>query len=340
MAWVITDEVAGIKFDDSIEPETLLKENIVRYLEGSDWVNILTNIADPGSNFKAYSKTIAVADVTSIGGASVTNSQELVEALLAMSSSGTSTGGSSISASTTSVGSGDYLAKPSGTNADASVSYTSATTITVAGLSFTFTKHDIKWIKQIPLTGAVTYHTDPVKLSVSSGVITVTGATFAATDTFEVAFSGQVKGYDSGLDIQKVIPQANAKVTAWSEPYTEFTPADTNYDEGDILSTEDDESILLQFSKTASTADDTYVRVIGLDAFDATVDYQQSYISNPVAGETSVSLNVYVLPKDAMISEISIPTNGRKYIRIDMAKKTDTGTDSTITCNIVHIPRN
>ncbi len=89
-------------------------------------------------------------------------------------------------------GGGDntYYAKPSGTNADATVAYTSATTITVTGLPFTFTENDIALIEQVPTSGLTTKYKDKADFSVSSGVITVAGASFATTDKFIVTFTG------------------------------------------------------------------------------------------------------------------------------------------------------
>lgn len=87
-------------------------------------------------------------------------------------------------------GNDTYYAKEDGTNADAVVSYTSATTITVTGLPFTFTALDIASVEQIPTSGDATTFTDKADFSVSAGVITVTGAAFASDDVFVVTFTG------------------------------------------------------------------------------------------------------------------------------------------------------
>jgi len=93
-----------------------------------------------------------------------------------------------------------FYAKPAGAaNSDAVVAYTSATTITVTGLPFTFVETDIVSIRQIIATGTTasndTVFTDVSDFAVSSGVITVTGAAFGATDVFVVTFAAQVKAY-------------------------------------------------------------------------------------------------------------------------------------------------
>ena len=83
-----------------------------------------------------------------------------------------------------------YYAKPSGTNADATSSYASATTLTVTGLPFTFTQYDIESIEQIPTSGTSTLYSDKADFSVSGTTITVTGAAFAASDVFIVKIAG------------------------------------------------------------------------------------------------------------------------------------------------------
>ncbi len=99
-------------------------------------------------------------------------------------------------------GNNAYYAKPSGTNADGTVAYTSATTITVTGMPYTFTQFDIESIAQIPTSGDVTSFTDKADFAVAAGVITVTGATFGATDEFVVVFTGPERAYDDSQNLQ------------------------------------------------------------------------------------------------------------------------------------------
>jgi hypothetical protein len=112
------------------------------------------------------------------------------------------------SASSSASAGGDtvYQAKPGGINADGTVAYTAATQITVTGLPYTFTKNDVVSILQIPTSGDVRSYTDLADISVSGGVITVAGATFAASDTFIVTLTGQRKApFDSLTAADKII---------------------------------------------------------------------------------------------------------------------------------------
>lgn len=100
-----------------------------------------------------------------------------------------------------------YYAKPSGTNADATSAYASATTLTITGLPYTFTKYDIVEIKQVPNAGGAgaqdTSFTDVADFSVSGTTITVSGATFAATDEFIVTFALPPKSVDEANDAKR-----------------------------------------------------------------------------------------------------------------------------------------
>jgi len=89
----------------------------------------------------------------------------------------------------TSVSTEGLTGKVSG--ADFTTAYLAGTTITVASLPSyhaTFLGDDIVTIVQIDNTGAVvqTYSRDDAVMTVAANVITVTGAVFAATDTFVI----------------------------------------------------------------------------------------------------------------------------------------------------------
>ncbi len=106
-----------------------------------------------------------------------------------------------------------YYAKPSGSNADATSAYASATTLTVTGLPYSFTKYDIVSVRQIPNSGGSgaqdTVFTDVADFSVSGNTITVANASFAATDEFVVAFALPPKSIDSvnnAQDVQAINP--------------------------------------------------------------------------------------------------------------------------------------
>jgi len=146
-----------------------------------------------------------------------------------LSQPGASSGSSSSAASSgSSAGGGNnaYYAKPSGTNADASSAYTSATTITITGLSFDFTRNDIESIRQMPAVGNDTVYSDHADFSVTSGVITVLGATFAATDEFIVILTGPRHAYDQGQNLQL------AQVL--NQDYDHFTSVDHIIDEANV----------------------------------------------------------------------------------------------------------
>lgn len=149
--------------------------------------------------------------------------------------------------------------------------------------------------------------------------------------------------YKSGdrsiIDLQRLL--AGGRLTKGPSSYTTFTPVDTNYDEGDVVDVRNLQSITLMYSKTASTADDTVIKVIYLLDLVGATDYQEIYIEPgaTTSGETPVIPNVYILDKAATNGVLPIPTYGCPFIRIDMTKDTDTGTDSTITTHITRVPR-
>jgi len=221
--------------------------------------------------------------------------------------------------------------------------YTSSTTITLSG-GATVSDNQLVFIKATTTGGVATYYingVDGVSMTISGQVLTITGAgtPFASGGVYDVGVNMQDKAYDSGLDGVKNFPQGNAPVMAYSEDYDTTTPTSTAFVEGGVLCTISDVAILYQYSKTASTADDTYLKVVYLDTASGTVDYQETYLQNPSGGETQIFSNLYLIDKAVAVNGIRIPTNGAKYMRIDVAKKTDTGTDATLTTKITHIPR-
>ena len=143
---------------------------------------------------------------------------------------------------------------------------------------------------------------------------------------------------DFDLSTIKTSPQNYVPKPSYSEDYDTFTAVDTSFVEGTVFQTSTDYKIKLNFSKTASDLDDTYIKVVNLPTFAWAIDYQESSISAPTAWETIISTNLYVLAKGAVVSSITI-WDVWPYTRIDVAKKTDTGTDAVLTCSITHIPR-
>lgn len=89
-----------------------------------------------------------------------------------------------------------YYAKPS--NGDAVSAYASGTTLTVTGLSFTFTALDIVSIDQYTSANVYvgTYTGKTHTITVSGTTITVASASFSSGDLFIVTLSGPDKAYD------------------------------------------------------------------------------------------------------------------------------------------------
>lgn len=109
-------------------------------------------------------------------------------------------------------GAATYFAKPTGVSgADAVSAYSSATALTVTGLSFAFVAADIVSVVQVPNAGGAETQTTTfsdladftVTGSAGSQTITVAAATFAATDTFLVTFASQIKGYNPVSNVNR-----------------------------------------------------------------------------------------------------------------------------------------
>jgi hypothetical protein len=96
-----------------------------------------------------------------------------------------------VNVDSTSIDTSGYIGKASGTNADFITAYTAATQLTLSSLPSditAFVADDIVSIVQIATDGSVTatYTRDDAAITMSGNVITVAGASFAATDTFVV----------------------------------------------------------------------------------------------------------------------------------------------------------
>lgn len=105
----------------------------------------------------------------------------------------------------TSLSTDGYIGKPSGENGDFTTAYTAATQVTLSSFPpniSTFYDSDIVAIQQIDNTGEVqnTYTRDDAVMTIVADVVTVTGATFAATDTFVVYTSVPRINGSSGQD--------------------------------------------------------------------------------------------------------------------------------------------
>jgi hypothetical protein len=86
-----------------------------------------------------------------------------------------------------------YWCAPAGTTGiDGSIAYTSATTLTVSSLGWTFYDDNIVCILQIPSGGGtIIVHADKSQFSVTGAVITVADAAFGGTDAFHAWLIGE-----------------------------------------------------------------------------------------------------------------------------------------------------
>jgi len=220
---------------------------------------------------------------------------------------------------------------------DFTAAYTSNVTITITGAD-TLTNDQLVFIKLTDTAGTSSSvyvnGQDGVTMSTSANVITITGAgtPFTSGDTYDVGVNLQDKAYDADLDVNKNVVQNPEWARNTSpEAYTVFAPDDATYDEGAVISTAGYNYLNLAYSKSASDADDTNIKVIYLMTADSAVDFQETSISAPAGGVTTIDDNIYTRDKAALVEIVTFPTKGFPFMRIDMAKTADTGTDSTIT---------
>jgi len=211
-------------------------------------------------------------------------------------------------------------------------------TVTITGLSFTLEVRHIIFGSTIRID--TNGHAVPLplsKITVSSGVVTFHNADrdFVSTDTVEMVIAGPTHTVNKSLNVDRVfsINEPFAMATD-AIPYTTFAPDDTTYDEGTVIDMRKYNTLNFLYSKTVSTADDSLIKAIFLATSDGTVDYQETSLGTPSSGITTISANVYQRDKAALVEMLSIPSRGLPFMRIDVAKATDTGTDSTFTTYI------
>lgn len=221
------------------------------------------------------------------------------------------------------------------TPADGSATYTSSTTLTLAGLNFTITNNaQIVYVKQILADNTSKVWRSGVNctLKQSGGVVTIYGAgtPFVTGDEYAVGINDQVKGFDPTQQYWKFGEQSPAHdwYTDFID-YTTFAPDSVAYVEGAVISTAGKTDINFGWQKTASTHDNNYIKVIYLDDSGSAVDYNETSLGNPAAGVTPVKNNVYEVDKAAGVNTLPFPTRGYPFMRIDLAKATDDGDDST-----------
>lgn len=136
------------------------------------------------------------------GGSNVTCSIQIGKSDLSESSAIIPSGGSSVAAGSASSGDATYMS-PS----DFTAVYASGTTLTLTGLPFAPTTGQFMSVKRQDTTGmSVTYTPDVKAFSYNSttGVLTVTGAAFTATDVFVVTVIGPTKSLDTSTDAKRV----------------------------------------------------------------------------------------------------------------------------------------
>ena len=222
--------------------------------------------------------------------------------------------------------------------------YTSNVTITLSDVNFTPVDVQVKYVIVNPTSPATAIYIDGVNgvsLTIASNVVTITGAgtPLVNTDTYEVGLLTKNIGDDIALDLKKTEEQApiNEKQTD-PEAYTTLTAVDVNFVEGAVISTYGFSLLNYAFSKTASDADDSYLKINYLNAA-GTVDHQETILGTTSivtiggieTGVTPIRPHVYTIDKAADVDIVSFPTKGYPYMRIDIAKVTDAGDNSTFT---------
>ena len=223
---------------------------------------------------------------------------------------------------------------------DFSATYTSSTTFTLAGLPFTISINpQIAFVLQTLAdnTSKLWIHGINCTFTEAGGVVAIHGAgtPFVVGDQYVVGIRDQEKGFDATQQYWKTGEQSPAK-DWWTdfEDYTTFAPGTVAYAEGGVISTGGYTDINFAWSKTASDADNSYLKIIYLDTSGGVIDYQEISIGSPVGGVTQIVSNIYEVDKAAGVNTIQIPTKGFPYMKICISKATDTGTDATFTCKI------
>jgi len=112
--------------------------------------------------------------------------------------------------------------------ADFTATYTSTTTLTLAGTSFTITNAELLYVKVTTSAGVADYYwngINGVSMTISSDVITIAGAgtPFASGDVYEVGVSGQRKPYDPSTTADKTAEIAPLSGQIVAEPLVDTT---------------------------------------------------------------------------------------------------------------------
>jgi len=162
---------------------------------------------------------------------------------------------------------------------DFTATYASGTTLTITGLPYTPTAAQFMSVKRQDTTGVSVTYTPDVKAfayNSSTGVLTVTGAAFTATDVFVVTAIGPTKMMDVSNDAQR-----NAPIRDLSDQYVSETFTLTN-----VPNATPDETIIVDLSGYRGWS--VHVeKTGGADTFD--VDY---FVSNEDALSTADWLEI------------------------------------------------
>jgi len=165
---------------------------IIDHRRSQIWANQKDTVADDALAY-SYASTLSgggtgdKVDLIKVGGTAISLGQTTASASLPV----VLASDQDLNVDINSVDTGGLIGMKTGQNGDFDVAYTAATQITVSNLPFyvaSLYNEDIVSITQIDINGTVlaTYTRDDAQMAIAANVITVTGASFGATDTFIV----------------------------------------------------------------------------------------------------------------------------------------------------------
>ena len=171
--------------------------------------------------------------------------------------------------------------------------------------------------------------------TLSSNVLTLEFDTTAMSDADLLQIFIQYNNSEDFSTNNKKVTVSNqdSEKSTSPEPYTELTATAVAFVEGSVISVDGFNYLNYAFSKTISTADDSYLKITYLNEA-GVVDYQETVLGTTTAGITPITPHLYLVDKAALVNIVSFPTKGYPYMRIDLAKATDTGTDAVFTGEI------
>ena len=193
--------------------------------------------------------------------------------------------------------------------------YASATTLTLTGFDgFTPTAAQFVSVKRQDTTGvSVTYTPDANAFSFNptTGVLTVTGAAFTATDVFVVTVLGREKRSDKTADAKKVasvIPLENRQTSLLSYSVSNISTVATHY-----IDVSSYDRVMVQFDKTGGV--DTLTYTISATAQDdGTADSSCKY--DDITQYGTVCLTAGAAASFTADCAHQIITKGMKYLKL------------------------